>query len=132
MPDPDHAARVDHLSPFPFELTVERLMRSITDAGMQLFASIDHAANAREAGLSMPASTVLIYGKAAGGTPVMLASPASALDLPLHVLVREGDNGGVIVSFHPIGQVLEAAGVPPALAARLGSAQDLLLKVLQP
>ncbi len=125
-------ALVERSSPLPFELTVKRLSQAISDAGMRIFAVIDHAENAKEAGLSMPASTVLIYGKAAGGTPIMLQSPRSALDLPLHVLVREDTAGQVFVAFHPIKQTLEAAGVPADLATRLEPAQDLLLKVIQP
>jgi uncharacterized protein (DUF302 family) len=130
MPLPDDASRIDRQSPFPFDITVERLSQAITDAGMQIFAQIDHAANAREAGLSMPPSTVLIYGKAAGGTPIMLEHPLSALDLPLHVLVCRDSDGQTIVSFHPVGLLMAAAGVPASLSARLQPAQDLLLKAL--
>ncbi len=123
---------IEHISPLSFAQTVQRLAQAIAEAGMQLFAVIDHAANAREAGLAMPPSTVLLYGKAAGGTPIMLASPRSALDLPLRVLVREEAGGQTIVSFHPITPVLMAADVPPALAARLEPAQALLLTALNP
>ncbi len=123
---------IEQSSPLSFEQTVARLTKAISDAGMRVFASIDHAENAREAGLSMPSATVLIYGKAAGGTPIMLQTPRSALDLPLHVLVREDTDGHVFVAFHPIKPVLEAAGVPADIAARLEPGQDLLLKVIQP
>jgi uncharacterized protein (DUF302 family) len=132
MSTADDLSRLDHQSPFPFDVTVERLAQAIAAAGLQLFARIDHAANAREAGSSMPASIVLIYGKAAGGTPIMLASPGSALDLPLHVLVREGGDGRAVVSFRPIKPVLAGWSVPAALAARLEPAQDLLLKAIAP
>ena len=60
----------------------------------------------------------------------MLASPGSALDLPLRVLVRQGADGKAIIAFHPIASVLEAWGSPPPLAARLVSAQDVLLNAL--
>jgi len=116
-------------SPFAFDATVERLTQAITNAGMQIFAIIDHAANAREAGMTMPPSTVLIYGKGAGGTPIMLASPLSALDLPLRVLVHEAD-GRTMIAFHPIAPMLIAAGVPEPLADRLSPAQTLLLKAI--
>jgi hypothetical protein len=90
----------------------DRLSEAIIKAGMQLFAVIDHAANARAAGLEMPPSTVLIYGKAEGGTMIMLASPASALDLPLRVLVRQDADGRTIMAFHPVAPMLRPMGFP--------------------
>lgn len=128
MPTPD-LAQIDHPSAFPFDQTLARLSQAIADAGMQVFATIDHARNAREAGLVMPPSTVLIYGKAEGGTPIMLAAPRSALDLPLRVLVREED-GRCIVSFYPIRSVLGLSGVAEDVAARLAPAQALLSKAI--
>lgn len=127
----DETSLVERVSMVPFDLTVERLSVAIAEAGMTIFAVIDHARNATEAGLNMPASVVLIYGAAAGGTPVMLASPRSALDLPLRVLVRQSADGKAIISFHPIAAVLEVWGAPTPLAARLESAQDVLLKALE-
>ncbi|RWA53434.1 hypothetical protein AU476_14045 [Cupriavidus sp. UYMSc13B] len=59
------------------------------DKGMTIFARIDHAEAARNVGLAMPPTQVLIYGNAKRGTPLMLAAPGVALDLPLRVLVRD-------------------------------------------
>lgn len=123
---------IERTSPFPFDQTIDKITASILAAGMRLFAKIDHAANAREADLVMPASTVLIYGRAEGGTPIMIASPRSALDLPLRVLVRETAGGQTIISFHPATPMLEALRVPADLAARLEPAQQLLLKAIEP
>ena len=130
MSSPSPFEVIEHLSPRPFSETVERLDQAMMDHGMTIFARIDHAANAREAGLAMPPATLLIYGKAEGGTPIMLASPNAALDLPLRVLIREDRAGHTIVSFHPIAPQLEALGVEPAVAARLQPAQTLLLEAL--
>ena len=99
---------------------------------MTLFARIDHAAGARDAGLEMPPTVVLIYGNAKGGTPIMLAAPDVALDLPLRVLVREDSAGHAMVSFHPIAPMLQRAGVPDALSTRLEPAQRLLVEAIQP
>ena len=79
----------------------------------------------------MPPTTVLIYGNQRGGTPVMLALPAAALDLPLRVLVREEPGGCTLVAFHPVVPAMGAFGVPEALAARLMPAQQVLLEALQ-
>jgi uncharacterized protein (DUF302 family) len=100
---------VEHASPFAFDATVERLRRVLTEHGMTIFAVFDHAANAREAGLSMPPTTVLVYGNPKGGTPIMLQTPQMALDLPLRVLVREGTDGVTVIGFRPVPG-LEAAG----------------------
>ena len=71
---------IEQTSPFAFAATLDRLSAAITAAGMTIFAQIDHAAGAQSVGLSMPPTTVLIYGNPRGGTPVMLALPAAALD----------------------------------------------------
>jgi uncharacterized protein (DUF302 family) len=103
---------VEHASSLPFDETVERLVQVMTAAGMTIFARIDHAAYARGAGMTMPPATVLIYGSAKGGTPVMLAAPLAALDLPLRVPVRECENGTATIAFHPVAAMLRQAGAP--------------------
>jgi uncharacterized protein (DUF302 family) len=123
---------VEQASPLPFEATLERLTQAIEQAGLTIFARIDHAANARDVGLTMPPATVLIYGAAKGGTPIMLAAPLAALDLPLRVLVRAREDGGASIAFHPAAAMLRQAGVSPELAARLEPAQRLLLAALAP
>jgi len=99
---------------------------------MTLFARIDHAANARTVGATMPPTTVLIYGNAKGGTAIMLATPQAGIDLPLRVLVREAADGKTSIAFHPIETLLGRAGVPADAAARLEPAQRLLSSVISP
>jgi uncharacterized protein (DUF302 family) len=111
---------------YSFEQTLERLERAIEAAGLSVFARFDHALAARQAGLAMPPPTVLVYGAARGGTPIMLAAPDTALDLPLRVLARQTATDTVEIVFHPIGPTLLGSGVPEALAARLNAAQALL------
>jgi uncharacterized protein (DUF302 family) len=115
-----------------FEETLERLSAAIAQAGLILFSRIDHQAGAREAGLEMPPTTVLTYGHPRGGTPLMLAAPLAALDLPLRVLVRVRDDGRTAIAFHPIEPSLRRAGVPDALAGRLRPAQQLLIDAVKP
>ena len=103
------------VSPFGFEATLARVIDAIEAAHLTIFARIDHAANAWEVGLAMPPTTVLIYGAAKGGTPVMLAAPRSALDLPLRVLVRAREDGGASIAFHPVAAMLSRGG--PACAS---------------
>jgi uncharacterized protein (DUF302 family) len=123
---------VEQASSLTFDATVERIAQTILNRGMTIFAKIDHAGNARQAGISMPPATVLIYGSPKGGTPVMLATPPAALDLPLRVLVRERDDGKTVIAFHPIVAMLRRAGVREDLAARLEPAQQVLLVAVAP
>jgi uncharacterized protein (DUF302 family) len=120
---------VEHVSAMDFTTTLARLKAAIEGAGMTVFAAIDHAAGAASVGLAMPPTTVLLYGNPKGGTPLMLAAPQVALDLPLRVLVREDADGTTRVSFHPV-VLLEKAGVPAELAARLEPAQRLLVAAI--
>ncbi len=105
--------------------TLALLRAAIDGAGLTVFATIDHAAAARKAGLAMPPTVVLVYGHARGGTPIMQAAPNAALDLPLRVLVREAADG-VRVVYHPAAAMLEQAGVPEELAGRLDGLQRLI------
>jgi uncharacterized protein (DUF302 family) len=123
---------VERLSKLPFATALDRITASIEAAGMQVFARIDHAAAASAVGLAMPPTTVLIYGNAKGGTPIMLDAPIAALDLPLRVLVREDMHGRVCIAFHPVVAMLKRAGVPQELASRLVPAQSLLIDAIRP
>lgn len=127
----DNADFFEQQSGLSFVRTLGRLIAAIEVAGMRVFARIDHAAAAREVDLSMPQTTVLIYGNPKGGTPMMLASPAAALDLPLRVLVREDADGHTFIAFHPVVQMLVKAGVAEPLAARLAPAQQVLVNALR-
>lgn len=98
-------------SSYDFVGTLARLRRQIVAHGAQIFAVIDHAAGAKSAGLHMPATTVVIFGNPAVGTPIMLEAPDMALDLPSRVLVRQAGN---------VVEVVYTA--PAALAARHGVA----------
>jgi uncharacterized protein (DUF302 family) len=127
MSGTDTIGYVEHKSSLGFQPTVDRLVAAIEQAGMSIFATIDHAGGASAVGMSMPPTLVLIYGQARGGTPVMQADPASALDLPLRVLIREDGNGDTLIAFHPIQQTLARYKVPGELAERLAKAQQLLI-----
>lgn len=98
-------------SPYDFADTFARLRSQIIAHGARIFAVIDHAAGAESASLHMPATTVVIFGNPAVGTPIMMEAPDVALDLPSRVLVRQAGN---------VVEVVYTA--PAALAARHGVA----------
>lgn len=78
---------------------VERLASDIRGKGLTLFATVDHQGNARVAGLTMRPATVLIFGKAAVGTPIMVAAPTAALDLPQRMLVFQDVDGATKIAY---------------------------------
>jgi uncharacterized protein (DUF302 family) len=112
------AVPVELRSAHDFDTTVRRLDDELAARGIEVFARIDHAANAAAAGLSMPPTLVVVFGNARGGTPLMLKAPGLALDLPLRILVRE-DADGVIVSYRDPTALVEPYGLSAADAAPL-------------
>src|SRR5947207_15906034 len=76
------------------EQTVERLTALLHAKGVTLFALVDHSAEAAKIGMTMPPTKLLIFGNPKAGTPLMLAAPSVAIDLPLKILVWEDAQGG--------------------------------------
>ncbi|EJR8278457.1 DUF302 domain-containing protein [Escherichia coli] len=87
-------------SEFDYTTTRERLIKSVYGNGLILFGEFDHAQAAQNVGLSMPPTTVLVFGNPKGGTSLMLANPDLALDLPFRVLISQQSDGRVMVSYH--------------------------------
>src|SRR5271169_485364 len=80
--------------------TMRRLVELLTARGVTTFARVDHAAEAEKAGLKMNPAQVLIFGNPKGGTPVMVAAPTVAIDLPLKALVWQDADGRVWLSYN--------------------------------
>src|SRR6516165_9285361 len=89
---------VDRRSLFSVDETVERLRQLLQTKGVTLFALIDHSDEAERAGMKMPPTKLLIFGSPRAGTPVMLAAPTSAIDLPLKILVWQDAAGATWVT----------------------------------
>ncbi len=98
--------------------TVARLTSMITAKGMRLFAVIDQAAQARQAGLTLRETVLVIFGSPQAGTPVMAASPLAALDLPLKVLIW-ADEGQTKVSYYAPAALAASHHLTADLAASL-------------
>jgi uncharacterized protein (DUF302 family) len=92
--------------------------------GMKLFAVIDQSAEARQVGLSLRETTLVIFGSPAAGTPVMAAAPLAALDLPLKVLVW-ADEGQTKVSYYAPATLAARHHLGPELAGNLGGINAL-------
>jgi uncharacterized protein (DUF302 family) len=130
MTDTTSPPTIELHSPLAFTVTLARLTEVLEGAGMTIFARVDHQAAAAQVGLSMPPTTVLIYGNPRGGTPLMVEAPACALDLPLRVLVRADTGGATLVSFHPALAITRAFGLSDERAVGLAKSQTLITNAI--
>src|SRR5580658_2629901 len=80
--------------------TVQKLEEILQAKGVKLFAFVDHSGEAEKAGMTMRPTKLLIFGSPKAGTPLMIASPGIAIDLPLKILVWEDGDGKVWVSYN--------------------------------
>lgn len=112
-------------SVYSFQDTIERLQGAFEAKGFVIFAIIDQQKAARSVGLDMPPTTLLVYGNPKGGTPLMLAAPDFALELPLKVLVRE-DSERVLVVFTPAASLEGRHGLPAGFASKLAGAETVI------
>jgi uncharacterized protein (DUF302 family) len=113
-----------------FSGTVTRLVSSFESHGIKIFATIDQQAEAAAAGLAMPPVTLILFGSPKAGTPLMVAQPGAALDLPLKVVVWAAENGGVFVSFNSTGYIIARHHLPEAFAVNLAPAEKLIAAAL--
>ena len=95
--------------------TVEKLEAALQAKNVKLFALIDHSGEAAKAGLTMPPTKLLIFGNPKGGTPLMLASPSAAIDLPLKILVAEDSQGQVWISYNSPAYIQKRHNLPEEL-----------------
>ncbi len=120
---------VNRPSPVPVADTVARLRDAIENAGAKVFAVIDQSAEAARVGQSLRDTSVLIFGSPQGGTPVMVAAPLAALDLPLKVLVWTDDDGGTWMSYLTADWLARRYDLPPDLAKPLSAVDALTSRV---
>ena len=118
-------------SPFAVQETLERLKASIHSRHLSLFAQIDHSAEAKRVGLTMQEAHVLIFGNPKGGTPLMIASPLLALDLPLKALVWQSEDGRVWVSSTSSDYLRVRYAIPQELIGNIAGVDALIEQALQ-
>jgi uncharacterized protein (DUF302 family) len=110
------------------EQTVEALSKILKSKGVAVFALIDHSGEAEKVGLKMRPTKLLIFGNPKAGTPLMLASPSSAIDLPLKLLVWEDTQGKVWVSYNSPEYLRERHGLPQELMQNMAVVEGLATK----
>jgi uncharacterized protein (DUF302 family) len=108
--------------------TVERLKQILQVKGVTLFALIDHSGEAEKVGMTMRPTKLLILGSPKAGTPVMLAAPSIAIDLPLKILVWEDGQGKVWTSYNRATYLQQRHDVPQHLVQNLAVVEALASK----
>jgi len=117
-------------SAFPVSETVDRLAEAAEAAGMRVFARVDHAAGAAEAGMPLRPTELLLVGSPRGGTPLMQDGQTAGLDLPLRALAWEDAEGRVWVTTNDTAWIAGRHGVGEASAAAVSAASAGLARIV--
>ena len=122
---------IDTLSNHSVDETVEKLKGILQAKGVTLFALVDHSGEAEKVGMKMRPTKLLIFGSPKAGTPLMLAAPSSAIDLPLKILIWEDAQAKVWVSYNRPAYLLQRHGVPEELLSNIAVVEAIAAKVAE-
>ena len=122
---------INKASNLSVDQTVENLKGVLQAKGVALFALVDHSGEAEKAGLKMRPTKLLIFGNPKGGTPVMVAAPSAAIDLPLKILVWEDAEGKVWASYNSPTYLQQRHGIPQELLQNIAVAEALAAKATE-
>jgi uncharacterized protein (DUF302 family) len=117
-------------SPVSFAETVARITTALQSHGIKIFATIDQQAEAKSAGLEMLPVTLILFGNPKAGTPLMIAQPASALDLPLKAAIWQSESGHVFVSLNTASHIISRHALPPQLESNIAPPEKLIANAL--
>ena len=119
------------VSQYSFDETMRRLESAFAAKGLTVFAVIDHSGEAAKAGLQMRPTKVIIFGSPKAGTPLMVAAPSLAIDLPLKALVAEDAQGKVSVSYNDPAYLKDRHSLPEELIKNLAGAGAVIAKAVE-
>jgi len=119
---------IDRPSNHSVDETVSRLKTILQLKGVTLFALVDHSGEAEKAGMKMRPTKLAVFGSPKAGTPLMLAAPSIAIDLPLKILVWEDSQGRVWISYNSPEYLKERHGLPQELLANMAITDSLAAK----
>ncbi len=122
---------IDIRSSHSVDETVEKLKGILQAKGIALFALVDHSGAAIKAGMKMRPTKLLIFGNPKAGTPVMLAAPSSAIDLPLKILIWEDAQGKVWVTYNSLAYLQERHNLPPEVLPNINVIEALAKKAAE-
>jgi uncharacterized protein (DUF302 family) len=117
---------VHRRSSFSVDGTLERLEAALQKRGIPVLIRIDHSGDASKAGLTMKPTKLFIFGNAKAGTPLMLAAPTVALDLPLKALIWEDSEGAVWVSYNSPEYLRERHEFPEGLLGNIAGINGIV------
>ena len=106
--------------------TVRKVEETLRTRGLKLFDVIDHGGEAEKAGLYLRPTKLLIFGGPKAGTPLMVAAPTSAIDLPLKILVWVDDEGRTQISYNSAAYLATRHSLPPGVAQNIDGAESLV------
>jgi uncharacterized protein (DUF302 family) len=110
------------------EATVEKLKAMLEAKGVKIFAIVDHSGEAEAVGMTMRPTKLIIFGNPKAGTPLMLAAPSVAIDLPLKLLVAEDESGKVWVSYNSSEHLKQRHNLPTELLPNIAVVEALAAK----
>jgi uncharacterized protein (DUF302 family) len=116
---------INRLSKHSVGDTLEKLTLTLRAKGVVIFAVVDHSGEAEKAGLKMRPTKLVIFGSPKAGTPLMLAAPSSAIDLPLKILIWEDGEGNVWISYNSPAYLRERHGFPDDLLRNIAIVETL-------
>jgi uncharacterized protein (DUF302 family) len=122
---------IDKPSNHSVDETVEKLKGILQSKGVTLFAMVDHSGEAAKVGLKMRPTKLVIFGSPRAGTPLMMAAPRSAIDLPLKILVWEDADGKVWVSYNSTAYLQQRHGFPADLLQNIAVVETLAAKAAE-
>jgi len=122
---------IDRASSHSVDQTVEKLKKILQSKGVTLFALVDHSGEAEKVGMKMHPTKLLIFGSPQAGTPLMLAAPSIAIDLPLKILVWEDGEGKVWISYNSPEYLRARHGLPPRLLANIAVVETIAAKAAE-
>jgi len=125
------AGLVSIASPFSVSETVKKFEGILQAKGVKLFAVVDHSGEAAATGMQMKPTKLLILGNPKAGTPVMLASPSAAIDLPLKVLVWEDVDGKVWISYNSPAYLQARHSIPEGLLPNIAGIEALVARAAE-
>ena len=111
--------------------TLQKLQAAFASHGLQVFALVDHSGEAAKVGMKMRPTKLLIFGSPKAGTPLMIAAPSLAIDLPLKALVWEDENGKVWVSYNSPEYLKKRHNIPEDLVKNIAGAGGLIAKAVE-
>ena len=124
MPTPNGI--ITHPSPHSVPETLDRLESLLQAKNIKVFARIDHSGEAEKVGLHMPPTQLLIFGSPNGGTPIMLAAPLSAIDLPVKALAWQDAEGKVWLSYNDPQYIKARHSIPEDLVLPISNLNSLI------